>query len=285
MVIQGRTITGADINLIRELITTHPGWHRTRLSRELCDHWQWYKAGGQRKDIACRSLLLKLERKGFIQLPARQGRSYNRLRGRKFEPVLHATSPIEAYLKELGPIRLGSVDSNSKPLFRTFLTWYHYLGYRGTVGENMRYLVYDRYDRPLGCLEFGSAAWSIRSRDHYIGWEARTRQRNLRFLTNNMRFLILPWVRVRYLASHILSRVAQRLSLDWQARYGHSIYLLETFVEQGRFQGTSYQAANWIKVGQTTGRSRNDRDNTLLVPVKDIYLYPLARDFRRRLRQ
>lgn len=285
MVIQGRMVSQSDICFIQELLVSYPDWNRTKLSQELCDHWQWYKAGGQRKDIACRSFLLKLERKGHIQLPARQGRTNNRIRGQKFEPIFHSTGPLEATLKSIVPIKVIPVWKSERPLYQTYLSLYHYLGYRGTVGENMRYLVYDRCQRPLGCLEFGSAAWSIASRDNYIDWDAPTRKKNLRFLTNNMRFLILPWVRVRYLASHILSKVAQRISKDWELRYGHPIYLLETFVEQARFQGTSYQAANWVKVGQTKGRSRNDRDNTMMVPVKDIYLYPLRSNFRSLLSQ
>jgi hypothetical protein len=141
-------------------------------------------------------------------------------------------------------------------------------------------MAFDREQTPLACLLFGSAAWKCAPRDEFIGWDTEARRANLRYLTNNMRFLILPWVRVPHLASHILGRVTRRINLDWVRKYGHPLCLLETFVERDCFQGTCYRAANWICVGQTRGRSRNDRDHTLRVPVKDIYLYPLAKGFR-----
>ena len=164
-----------------------------------------------------------------------------------------------------------------------YLAHYHYLSYTGIVGENMKYLILDNQDRPLACVLFGSSAWSVADRDAHIGWDKATRQRNVNLTTNNTRFLVVPWVRVKCLASHILSLVSRRIGQDWQARYGHPVYCLETFVEKGRYRGTCYQAANWRCVGHTQGRSRNDRNNTLSVPVKDIYLYPLRRDYRQRL--
>jgi hypothetical protein len=146
-----------------------------------------------------------------------------------------------------------------------------------------QYLVSDRHGRPLACLLFGAAAWKAGDRDAFIGWAAPSRQQHLGRLTNNTRFLILPWVRVPHLASHVLSQVARRIADDWQAKYAHRVELLETFVERDRFRGTCYRAAGWQHVGATTGRSRNDVDNTLRVPVKDIYLLALSADFRRRL--
>ncbi|EXX90691.1 hypothetical protein BG53_13100, partial [Paenibacillus darwinianus] len=191
-------------------------------------------------------------------------------------PVAHSTADIVSSLRDLSPLRIDRVrDAAASKLFKHLLAEYHYLGYSGTVGENMKYMVYDRLQRPLACLLFGSAAWKVASRDEWIGWKPSLRQMNLPFLTNNMRFLILPWVLVPHLASHILASIARRISDDWTERYGHPIYLLETFVEQDRFRGTCYRAANWIRVGQTQGRSRNDTDRTLKVPVKDVYLYPL----------
>ena len=168
-------------------------------------------------------------------------------------------------------------------MFRFLLHRYHYLGLRNGVGENLKYLVRDPRGRPLACVLFGSAAWKAQARDRFIGWEASTRQQRLGGLTNNARFLVLPWVRVPHLASHLLAQVARRVSADWIAKYGHPIYLLETFVDRDRFRGTCYRAAGWRHVGATTGRSRNDVDNTLQVSIKDIYLRPLSRDFRRRL--
>jgi hypothetical protein len=194
--------------------------------------------------------------------------------------VPHDTAPIACFLTDLEPVSVHLVENTDLlDLFQCLLSRYHYLGFRSTVGENMKYLVFDHKQNPLACLLFGSAAWKCAPRDEFIGWDDETRKANLHLVTNNMRFLILPWVRVPHLASHILGRVARRISLDWMGRYGHPIYLLETFVERDCFRGICYQAANWIRVGQTSGRSRNGHPG-LKVPIKDVYLYPLIRGFR-----
>ena len=235
--------------------------------------------------MACRTLLLKLERTGRIRLPARQRPSPNALRNGRRSEVPHDQSPITGELKALRPLQLevlGARDPDMA-LFGFLLQQHHYLGLRNGVGENLKYLVRDRQGRPLACLLFGSAAWKAKDRDAFIGWEAAARQAHLGLMTNNTRFLILPWVHVPHLASHLLGQVARRLSNDWQAKYGHPIELLETFVERDRFRGTCYRAAGWCHVGATTGRSRNDVHKTLRVPVKDIYLLALSADFRRRL--
>jgi len=235
--------------------------------------------------MACRTLLLKLERRGQICLPARQCPSPNALRNRKRLAVAHDQSPITGELNALRPLRLAVLGARHPDLalFGFILQRYHYLGLRNGVGENLKYLARDRHGRPLACLLFGSAAWKAKARDRFIGWDPGCRQQRLTRLTNNTRFLVLPWVRVPHLASHLLSQVCRRLRADWMAKYGHSIELLETFVDRERFRGTCYRAAGWLHVGATTGRSRNDVDNTLRVPVKDIYLLPLTADFRRRL--
>jgi hypothetical protein len=286
MVIQGREIGDAELGLIRDLLGRHPSWHRTRLSQELCALWQWRDATGRTKDMACRTMLLKLHRRGLIELPPRIRGSHNECRGRQVPDILHSREPIETTLRDLQPIRLLDVRSEGylDDLFRCLLDRYHYLGYRTDVGENLKYLALDRQDRPLACVLFGSAAWASEARDGFIGWDAPTRERNLSRLTNNTRFLILPWVRVRNLASHLLSAVVERLNRDWQQRYGHELALVETFVDRSRFQGTCYRAANWIAVGSTKGRSRNDRFTTLQVPLKDVYVYPLCPDAIEQLR-
>ncbi|MES9882535.1 MAG: Druantia anti-phage system protein DruA [Sedimenticola sp.] len=168
-------------------------------------------------------------------------------------------------------------------LFRYLLSSHHYLGYKNTVGENMKYLIHDRDGRPLACILFGSAAWKCAARDIHVGWTAPMCERNLHYVTNNTRFLILPWVRVPHLASHILSRVVRRVSRDWMGKYTHPVYLLESFVDRSRYRGICYQAANWICTGQTTGRTRNDRYGTIQTSRKDVYLYPLARHYQSRL--
>lgn len=281
MVIQGRRLTLQDIQWIRHLIQENPFWHRKRLSIEICQFWNWRAANGQLKDMACRNLLLKLERLGLILLPPPLKSANNSVRHRAIQPVLHQKSPIVADLHALRPIRIAPVqDRSQEELFKTFLSLYHYLGYGGTVGENIKYLAFDRDQHPLACLLFGAAAWKIAPRDAFIGWDAETRSRNLHLLTNNMRFLILPWVRVPHLASHLLAQVAKRIAADWRQKYGHPLYLLETFVERQRFRGTCYQAANWQPVGQTKGRTRNDRYTSIQAPIKEVYLYPLTADFR-----
>lgn len=286
MVVQGREITGSELCLIQALISQNRSWHRTRLSRELCEFWQWRDGKGRLKDMACRTMLLKLHRRGLIELPPRIRESHNDCRGRHVPNILHSTKPIEASLRSLQPIRLVDVRSDEaylEDLFRCLLHSYHYLGYRTDVGENLKYMALDRHERPLGCLLFGAAAWKSEARDRFIGWKAPTRERNLSLLTNNTRFLILPWVHVPNLASHLLSGVLHRLNKDWHARYAHGIALVETFVDRSRFQGTCYRAANWIHVGATKGRSRNDRFTTLQVPLKDIYVYPLSAHFSEQL--
>jgi hypothetical protein len=174
----------------------------------------------------------------------------------------------------------GSADLR---LFNCLLNRYHYLGHRNTVGENIRYLVRDCTGRPVGCALFGSAAWKCAARDAWIGWDRGRREANLGFLTNNTRFLVLPWVAVPHLASHLLATLARRIRADWQAKYGHPVHALETFVESDRFRGTCYRAANWLRLGKTQGRTRNDRNHCLRATVKDVYLYPLSPDFRREL--
>ena len=281
--VQGRRITQDDIALVRRLIEADPSQNRSRISRELCLLWNWRDGSGRIKDMACRTLLLKLEQRDYITLPGRRcpGRGSHKV---SIACVPHNTASIAGPLSALKPVRVQLVENAGLlELFQCLLSRYHYLGFGGTVGENMKYLVFDREDNPLACLLFGSAAWKCAPRDDFIGWNTETREANLKFLTNNMRFLVLPWVRVPHLASHILGRVARRISSDWTEKYGHPIYLLETFVERDCFRGICYQAANFIHVGQTKGRSRNDRYTTLKVPVKDIYLYPLIREFREAL--
>ena len=284
-VIQGWRLGPEDIGLVRHWLATEPGWNRTRLSRELCRRWNWCNEAGQLKDMACRTLLLKLERRGQIRLPARQRPSPNALRNRQRIEVAHDQSPITGELSSLRPLCIEALGERHPDLvlFRFLLQRYHYLGLRNGVGENLKYLARDRQGRALACLLFGSAAWKAKARDAFIGWDAAGRQRHLARLTNNTRFLILPWVRVPHLASHLLSQVARRLGADWVVKYGHPIELLETFVDRDRFRGACYRAAGWRHVGATTGRSRNDVDNTLRVPMKDIYLLPLTANFRRRL--
>jgi len=285
LVIQGRAVGEPELDLIRGLLATHPDWNRTRLSRELCARWNWRNARGRPKDMGARTLLLKLERAALVRLPARRGPSPNGHRHRQIEPVAPPAEPIRGTLRDLQPLRVNVVDPGSAEarLFHGLLAHEHYLGLRNTVGENLRYLVRDRHGRPVACALFGSAAWKCADRDAFIGWDRAPRERNLQGLTNNTRFLIPTWVQAPHLASHVLGLIARRIRADWQAKYGHSVQALETFVDRSRFQGTCYRAANWLRVGQTQGRTRNYRAHRIRAAVKDVYLYPLVADFRREL--
>ena len=278
MIIQGRETSYAEIELVQRLIVDHPDWHRTRLSKELCRIWDWCNLGGQIKDMACRSFLLKLEQRGYINLPTRRVAGGGALK-RPIAAIAHSSAPVCARFDVIAPVIVAPVKRAELPLFKRLLSCYHYLGYSGTVGQNMKYIVFDSTGNPLACLLFGSSAWKSAARDNHIGWSAASREANINLTTNNTRFLILPWVRVPHLASHILGQVARRIRADWLEKYGHPVHLLETFVDKERFAGTCYKAANWVCVGETTGRSRNDRHYTLKVPVKDIYLYPLTKNW------
>ena len=280
--VQGRWLGTEDLARIRRLIADNPCWSRRRISEALCAEWNWRNSRGLLKDMATRSLLVKLDARGLIQLPERRRIPSNRM-ARSVPRQEWDTTPVVGTLGEVGPLQLQEISSDgaARIRFAAALAEYHYLGYRGTVGENLQYMVTDQTGRLLACLLFGAAAWKCRARDQFIGWTPELRARNLHLVTNNTRFLILPFVRIPHLASWILGQVMRRLSADWQNKYGHPIILVETFVERDRFAGTSYRASNWIRLGATTGRSRQDRRHSLQVPIKDLYLYPLHRRFRR----
>lgn len=278
--VQGRFLTETEVNEIRTLLHENPSWNRTRLSRELCGLWNWRRPDGQLKDMACRELLRKLEIHSLIKLPLRQNPGPGRLP--EVESIDIDKNPLICSLSALQPVRILDARSSTEneKIFNHLVKEYHYLSYGRPVGQNMKYLVVDVNDRPLGCLLFGAAAWKTEDRDNWIGWSSVMREKNLGLICNNTRFLILPWVDVFNLASYVLGSVLRRLSDDWKLRYGSGIALVETFVDVTRFIGTCYKAANWQKVGQTKGRSRQDRYSKLKVPVKDIWIFPLCRNFR-----
>jgi Druantia protein DruA len=284
-VLQGRELGPIDLGLIRQLISDHPQWSRRRLSQVLCEQWNWRNAAGQLKDMASRTLLLKLERRGEIALPARRQTPVNRMRQTRVATYEGEISPYTRTLAQAGPLLLSEVSRERSPRWELAgaMARFHYLGFGGTVGENLQYTVRDAQGRLLAGLVFGSAAWKCQDRDRFIGWRAEQRKRNLFLLTNNTRFIILPWIKVPLLASWTLAAVLRRLSRDWRLKYGHPIHLVETFVERDRFAGTAYQAANWTRVGATTGRTRQDRYSTIQAPIKDVYLYPLGARFKERL--
>lgn len=283
--LQGRELGPAELGLIGQLIAEHPEWSRRRLSQRLCERWNWRNGAGQLKDMASRSLLLKLEQRGHLQLPRRRQRPVNRMGQSAAVAWPVQSSACVGALAESGLLSVQEVSGQraQRQEIAAALARFHYLGFSGTVGENLQYTVRAGSGRLLACLVFGSAAWQCQDRDRFIGWTVAQRKANLFGLTNNTRFLVLPTAPVPHLASWALRAVLGRLSRDWQAKYGHPIYLVETFVERDRFRATAYRAANWIRVGATTGRTRQDRFYWRQTPVKDVYVYPLHSHFRTRL--
>lgn len=281
--IQGRFVTEAEINEVRMLLQKHPLWNRSRLSRELCGRWKWRRPDGQIKDMACRELLRKLESRTLIKLPPRQRPGPGRLPA--IEPIAVDQRPIACRLSDIKPVKIVNARNcaDSEKVFNHLVKQYHYLSYGRPVGQNMKYMILGRNERFLGCLLFGAAAWKTEARDRWIGWPTDVRERNLGLICNNTRFLILDWVKVPHLASHAFGACLRRLPRDWRHRYGTDIAMVETFVDTLRYAGTCYKAANWLKIGQTKGRSRQDRDRKLKVSVKDVFVYPLRSDFRQLL--
>jgi hypothetical protein len=281
-----RLITDDDFVFIRRLIAEHPGCSRNELSKKLCQAWNWVQANGALRDQVCRSMMLELHREGHIELPPVRFVPRNPLAQRSAAELVQVDeAPLGSSLADLGTIELRQVRRTpEEALFNSLLQQHHYLGYVQPVGEHLKYLVH-ACGRPIACAAWSSAPRHLGSRDRYIGWSAQARLANIRLLAYNTRFLVLPWVRVPHLASHLLGRMTRALSAEWQRVYGHPIYFVETFVDPQRFAGTCYRAANWIHLGVTTGRGKNDMTKRANRPIKHVLGYALAKDFRQRLWQ
>jgi hypothetical protein len=284
-VYRGRPVSAPEIEFIRQLIAAHPGLSRRRLSAQLCGAWNWVQPNGQPRDMVARSLMLALHRAGQIHLPAQRFCPPNNAarHGPPARPAALADPPLECSLAQLGPLEIRQVRRTpEEKLFGSLMQGYHYLGYTQPVGEHLKYLVWAQ-GRPVACLAWSSAPRHLGSRDRFIGWSAPQRRAHLHLLAYNTRFLILPWVKVPHLASHVLARVARRIATDWQALYAHPVYLLETFIDPARFRGTCYRAANWLYLGLTTGRGKDDQTNRPNRSLKQLWVYPLRPNFRRQL--
>jgi len=283
---RGREISSNDILYIRELVASHPGKSRRALSKILCEMWGWRQANGALRDMVCRGMLLMLERAGQIVLPPVSYVRHNPLAHRaRPAPMLLDTTPITDRLGDIQPIEFHQVRrTTDESSFNSLMEEHHYLGYEQPVGEHLKYLV-QAQGRPIACMAWSSAPRHLGSRDRYIGWSAEARRQNIRFIAYNTRFLILPWVSIPHLASHILGRVTRALSDDWERMYGHPVYFAETFIDPGRFRGTCYRAANWQLLGLTTGRGKNDQTNKPNRPIKEVLGLPLTRRFREYLTQ
>ena len=281
---RGRHISAEDIAFINALIAQNPADSRRALSKKLCQAWNWVQPNGALRDMICRGLMLGLHRAGHIRLPEKKSHPKNPFVDRKKPGKVEVDqSPINGRLSQIKPFKYKQVRRTpAEKLFNSLIEHYHYLGYCHPVGEQLKYIVYSA-ERPIACLGWSSAPRHIGCRDRHIGWSQRLRKERIHFLAYNTRFLILPWVRVKYLASHILGRMARILSADWQAVYSHPIYYLETFVDKERFAATCYKAANWIYLGDTTGRGKDDQTHRPNRTIKAVWGYPLGKQFRRRL--
>ena len=283
---RGQRFGDEEIGFIRQFIADRPELSRWKLSRQLCEAWQWKQANGALRDMVCRGLLLALDRAGEIELPPVRRRVRNRLAERQRpEPMIPDKRPVCGPLGNLAPLEFVQVRRTpEEPLFNGLMEQYHYLGYEQPVGEHLKYVV--KVDgQAVACLAWSSAARHLKLRDRYIGWSDEARQRNVHLLAYNTRFLILPWVRVDHLASHILGRMAKRVPQDWQQLYAHPVYWLETFVDTARFRGTCYRAANWQVIGTTSGRGHRAPTIEQTRPVKQMLGLPVNAKFRELLQR
>jgi hypothetical protein len=287
---RGRLVTAADIGTIRALIARHPGASRRQLSKRLCEAWSWRQANGALRDMVCRGLMLTLARAGHIELPAHRCRPPNNVIAHRRPAATPGVTieldrtPVVARLDAVGPLVIRQVRrTGDERLCDELIAAHHYLGYTRPVGEHLKYVVWSACGRPLACLAWSSAPRHLAPRDRFIGWSPETRRRNLRYLAYNTRFLILPWVEVAHLASHVLGRIARSIARDWHGLYGHPVYYLETFVDPGRYRGTCYRAANWLWLGATTGRGKDAPTRRANRPIKEVLGYPLTPSFRARL--
>jgi Domain of unknown function (DUF4338) len=278
---RGRDITGEEILFIRKLIRDHPELSRWKLSRELCEAWQWKQANGALRDMVCRGLLLMLHRAGEIELPPVKRTVRNRLVERERpEPVIPDSRPVRGPLASITPLEFVQVRRTpEEELFNSLMEQYHYLGYEQPIGEHLKYVVKTN-GQVIACLAWQSAPRHLNVRDRYIEWSEEARERNVHLLAYNTRFLILPWVQVEHLASHILGRMAKLVPQDWQRIYAHPIHWLETFVDLSRFRGTCYRAANWVLMGRTTGRGKASNSYIPNRSIKEVLGLALTPRFR-----
>ncbi len=281
---RGKTATAEDIEFINELIANNPNDSRWALSIKLCKEWNWVQLNGALRDMVCRGFMLKLYREGCITLPPKRRTPNNPFVNRKkpVEVEIDQT-PINVSLSGIKPLEIRQVrNTESAKLFNSLIEYHHYLGYCHPVGEQLKYIVFAE-KRPIACFAWSSAPRHIGCRDRFIGWTKGIREKHLHYMVYNSRFLILSWVRIPYLASHLLGRITRTLSSDWKKKYNHPIFFLETFVDTERFAGTCYKAANWQYLGNTTGRGKSDKTHKQTRSIKAVWGYPLSKNFREQL--
>jgi hypothetical protein len=274
----GRNFTPKELEQIRFLIKHNPEFNRTRLSKEVCRMFQWLKPDGNLKDMSCRVAMLRMHRDGLIQLPP-STRTKRPVKKIEFTPATDPQSPIECSVNQLPQLHLQMVTKATSALWNEYIERYHYLGHTTLPGAQLRYFI-TAGEQIVAMTGFGAAAWQTAPRDQFIGWNHDQRKKNLNLIVNNARFLILPWIQSKNLASKILSLMARHLPEDWKKRYNIRPVLLESFVQKDRFTGTCYKAANWVNVGETKGRGKLGQRGKISVPIKDIWVFPLNKKFR-----
>ena len=279
----GRDFTNKELDQIRSLIKENPQFHRAKLSREVCQMLQWLKPDGKLKDMSCRVAMLRMQEDGLIELP-KPLRAKAVIRKIEFTPVTDPQDSILCPVNRLPHLQLQMVNKTNSSLWNEYIERYHYLGYTPLPGAQLRYFI-TANGQILALTGFGAAAWQTSPRDKFIGWDHEQRKRNLHLIVNNARFLILPWVQSKNLASKILALNARQLPYDWEEKYNIRPVLMESFVEKNRFAGTCYKAANWCNVGQTKGRGKLGPPGKISVPIKDVWLYPLNKNFRTLLKK
>lgn len=281
---RGRAVTGADVQFINELIARHPGDSRRRLSEKLCEAWGWRQSNGALRDMVCRGMMLALWRGGHIELPAVRKRPCNPLAARtRPSPIEVDRTLMRLSLQELGPLEFRQVRRTPEErLFNSLLQQDHYLGYTQPVGEHLKFMVYAGM-RPVALFAWSSAARHLGPRDRHVGWTPQLRRQNIRFVAYNTRYLIPSWIHVPHLASHLLARMTRMLPAEWEKVYGHPVYFAETFVDTTRHRGTCYRAANWVALGRTQGRGKDDLTHRPNRTLKEVLGLALVEDFRDRL--
>jgi hypothetical protein len=281
LVIRNRKVTDRDLTFIQTVVYEHWDKGRTQISRILCQKWNWVQPSGRLKDMACRELLLTLHRKGLLDYPS--PKYIPRNKRKVVKKIKIDTTPVSCNVTELERVQVKMVrHTKLEPIYDSLVEQYHYLGYVQIVGNHLKYMAFAG-DTPVACIGWGSAAWAVQSREEFIGWTKAVKNKRLHFVTNNTRFLVLPWVTVKCLASKVMAMNIRRISSDWIKVYNYPLYMLETFVEQDRFKGTCYKASNWIKVGETKGTSKKGHKHLKHGKIKDVYLYPLDKNFKRLL--
>lgn len=284
MSFRGREIRAADVAFLRQLIAENPTLSRCALSVRVCQAWNWVQPNGQLRDMVCRSLMLRLHRAGHIELPVPKRTAINNaIRHRHVGAVAAVdTTPIEGSLASLGPLHIRLVRrADGEEFFAQLLKEHHYLGYSRPVGEHLKYLVFAG-TRPIACLGWSSAPLKLDLRDRFVGAPKEAYRHHLHLIAYNTRYLLVPWLRVPHLASHLMARVARRIRADWQALYHHPVHLLESFVDTELFKGTCYRAAGWICVGRSEGRGTKSKSGAR-TSIKELWVKPLHKDFRAKL--